>query len=95
MTLPTRRAILSRPRNGRRSRRVAAAIVSSSFVGGREQLSAGAGAVLGQYRVVAAQQPLPGIVGMTDLDQVLLVEQRQLQRAVLSFSAGRARYVDG
>ena len=52
------------------------------FLGGGQQLSACAGAVLGQYRVAAAHQPLPGKVRGVDLDEVLLVEQRQLQRAI-------------
>jgi hypothetical protein len=32
---------------------------------------------------VAAHQPLAGVVGVGDLEQVLLVEQRQLQRRVV------------
>src|SRR6267142_1823460 len=55
ITLPTRSAILSRPRSGRLSRRVA-----------------------------AAHQPLAGIVRGADLDEVLLIKQRQLQRIGLN-----------
>ncbi len=51
--------------------------------GGRQQLGAFAGALVGQGGVVAAPQPLTGIVGVSDLEQVLLIEQRQLQRPVL------------
>ena len=74
---------MSVPRNGRLSRRVAAAMVCSSVLGGRQQLVAFAGALVGQGRVVAAHQPLAGIVRVADLEQVLLIEQRQLQRPVL------------
>ena len=53
------------------------------FFGGRQQILAFAGALLGQRGVVAAHQPLAGKLRGADLDQVLLIEQRQLQRAVL------------
>ena len=32
---------------------------------------------------MAAHQPLAGVVRVADLDQVLLIKQRQLQRAVV------------
>ncbi len=48
--------------------------------GGRQKLGAFAGAFLGQGGVVAAHQSLAGIVGVGDLEEVLLIEQRQLQR---------------
>ena len=51
--------------------------------GGGQQLVAFAGPLGGQRRVVAAHQPLAGIVRGADLDEVLLVEQRQLQRVGL------------
>src|SRR5208282_400024 len=53
------------------------------FLGGREQVFAGAGVVGGQHRVAAGDQPLAGEVAGGDLGQVLLVEQGQLQRPVL------------
>jgi hypothetical protein len=51
-----------------------------------QQLGAFAGALVGQRGVVAAHQPLAGVVRMGDLEQVLLVKQRQLQRP--SFDEG-------
>src|SRR6476646_4669937 len=48
--------------------------------GGGQQLAAFAGAFGGQGGVAAADQPLAGVVGVGDGHQVLLVEQRQLQR---------------
>ena len=48
--------------------------------GGRQQLAAFAGAFVGQGGVVAAHQPLPGKIRGGDLDEVLLIKQRQLQR---------------
>src|SRR5207302_3770422 len=46
---------------------------------GRQQLSALAGPLLGQERVLADDESLAGIVGVGDLGQVLLVEERELQ----------------
>ena len=53
--------------------------------GGEQLLSGGqqvlmlAGAVGGQHRVAAGDQPLAGEIRRGDLGQVLLIEQRQLQ----------------
>ena len=66
ITLPTRSAMLSRPRNGRRSRRVAAVMGARSFSGGGQQLTAFAGPLGGQHGVVAAHQPLAGKVRRVD-----------------------------
>ena len=52
-------------------------------LGGGQQVLALAGALGGQDRVAAGDQPLAGVVRAGDLGQVLLVEQRQLQRAVV------------
>ena len=53
------------------------------FFGGRQQLLAFTGPLFGQGGVVAAHQPLAGKLRGADLEQVLLIEQRQLQRALL------------
>ncbi len=53
------------------------------FFGGGQQLAAFAGALFGQHGVVAAHQPLAGKLRGADFEQVLLIEQRQLQRALL------------
>ena len=50
-------------------------------LGGLEQRLALAGALLGQQRIAAHHQTLPGVGVARDLHQVLLVEQRQLHRA--------------
>jgi len=50
-------------------------------VGGGQQILALAGALGGQQRVPAGDQPLAGVIRAGDLGQVLLVEQRHLQRA--------------
>src|SRR4029077_14429400 len=51
--------------------------------GGRvEQLFAFAGAFGRQCRVAAGDQPLTGVVGVSDLGQILLVEKRPLQGPV-------------
>ena len=50
-------------------------------VGGGQQLVAFAGALGGQGRVAAAHQPLAGIVRGADLEEVVLIEQRQLKRS--------------
>ena len=52
-------------------------------LGGGQQVLALASALLGQQRVAAGHQPLPGVVRAGDLDQVLLVEQAKLQRAAV------------
>lgn len=69
--------IWSLPRSGRRSRRVAAAILCSFGVG--QQVLARAPPFLGQQRVAAHHQPFPGIVRGRDLAKVTLVEQRRLE----------------
>src|SRR5512139_2846630 len=53
------------------------------FFGGRQQLLAFTGPLFGQHGVVAAHQPLAGKLRGADLEQALLIEQRQLQRALL------------
>ena len=53
------------------------------FLGGGQQLVAGAGAVGGQDGVAAGDQPFAGEVIGGDLGQVLLVKQGQLERAVV------------
>ena len=62
---------------------MAAAIVVELGFGGGQQLVAFAGALGGQGGVAAAHQPLAGKVRGGDLDEVLLIEQRQLQRVGL------------
>ena len=56
-------------------------------LGGGQQLGAFAGALGGQGRVAAGDQPFAGVVGVGDLGEVLLVEQGQLQRPVLGGQA--------
>src|SRR6478735_1432140 len=53
------------------------------FFGGGQQLTAFAGPLGGQHGLVAAHQPLAGKVRGVDLDEVLGVKQRQLQRTVV------------
>src|SRR6185437_7577937 len=53
------------------------------FFGGGQQILAFAGPLVGQGGVVAAHQPLAGKLRGADLEQVLGIEQRQLQRALL------------
>jgi hypothetical protein len=53
------------------------------LLGGGEQVLALAGAFDGQRRVAAAHQSLAGVVRVGDLEQVVLVEQGQLDRALL------------
>ena len=67
------------------------------FLGGGQQLVAGAGAVGGQDGVTAGDQPLAGEVRRGDLREVLLVEQGQLQRPVVGhklFDGGGAQRGD-
>jgi hypothetical protein len=52
-------------------------------LGGLQELLALAGALSGHARVAADVEPLVGVVARGDLGQVLLVEQRALERAVL------------
>ena len=84
ITLPTRSAILSLPAQ----RAPVAAGGCGDLVqlggGGGQQLVAFAGPLGGQRGVAAAHQPLAGIVRGVDLEQVLLVKQRQLQRIGLN-----------
>src|SRR5215208_5137130 len=96
MTLPTRIAIVSRPRTGRLARPVAAAMGGQLFFGGRQQLLTFAGPLLAQHGVVAAHQPLAGKLRGADFEQVLLIEQRQLQGALLDegFDLGGAQRAD-
>ena len=74
---------MSLPRNGRWWRRGGGGDGGEFFFGGGQQLLAFAGALLGQRGVVAAHQPLAGKLRGGDLEEVLLVKQRQLQRALL------------
>ena len=53
------------------------------LLGGGEQVLAGAGPVGGQDRVAAGDEPLAGELGRGDLGEVLLVEQGQLEGAVV------------
>src|SRR5215218_5030713 len=87
-TLPTRSPILT----GSTSRPACTwAWMRPSGLGGIDQLAAFAGPLLCQGGVAAADQPLPGIVRVADLGQVLLIEQRQLQRPILSGQRGHRR----
>ena len=61
------------------------------FLGGGQQVLPLAGAVGGQYRVAAGDQPLAGKVRRGDLGQVLLVEQGQLERAVVGHEPADGR----
>ena len=53
------------------------------LLGGGQQVLALAGPVGGQHRVAAGDQPLAGEVRAGDLGQVLLVEEAELERAVV------------
>ena len=61
------------------------------LLGGGQQVLARAGAVGGQDRVAAGDQPLAGVVRAGDLGQVLLIEQGQLQRAVVGHELADGR----
>lgn len=52
-------------------------------LGGVEQFAALAGARLGERRVAADDQALARVIGAGDLDEIALVEQRDLQRAII------------
>jgi hypothetical protein len=54
-----------------------------ALLGGGQQLLPGAGAVGGQDRVAAGDEPLAGEVSGGDLREVLLVEEAELQRPVV------------
>jgi hypothetical protein len=70
-------------RAGERARLDPALDLLEVGLGGGQQLVAFAGAFAGDERVAADDQPLAGIVrGRTDLGQVGLIEQRQLQLAI-------------
>ena len=56
-------------------------LVQGGFGGGQQRLPF-AGALVGERRVAAGDQPLAGVVRVADLGQVDLVEQGQLQRPV-------------
>ena len=67
------------------------------FLGGGEQVFAVAGAVGGQDRVAAGDQPLAGEVIGGDLGEILLIEETELQRAVVGhelFDGGGAQRGD-
>ncbi len=81
MRAPTRFPMRAAPRSGRRSRRVAAAMASSRFLGGGEQVFALAAALLGEPGVEADHQALPGVAVGGDLGQVPPVEQGGVHRA--------------
>ena len=66
-------------------------IGASSFSVAASRSCAGAGAVGGQHRVAAGDQPLAGEVLGGDLGQVLLVEQGQLERAVVGHQLADGR----
>ena len=83
MTRPTRKAMACSPRSARLARWVAAAILASSQLGGREQLAALACTLGGQQRIAAHDEPLPGELRAGEFDEVALVEQRRLEGAVL------------
>ena len=61
------------------------------FLGGGQEFFAFAGAVGGQGRVAAGDQPLAGEVGGGDLGQVLLIEQGQLERAIVGHQLADGR----
>ena len=61
------------------------------LLGGGQQVLAGAGAVGGQDRVAAGDQPLAGEVAGGDLGEVLLVEQAELERAVVGHQLADGR----
>ena len=75
--------MLSLPRSGRRCAAGGRGDGGEFFFGGDQQILAFAGALFGQHGVVAAHQPLAGKLRGADLDQVLLIKQRQLQCAFL------------
>ena len=54
------------------------------FLGGGQQGFALGGALGGQRGIAAADQPLAGVSGVGDLGEVLLIEQRHLQRPVVA-----------
>jgi hypothetical protein len=64
-----------KPRSASLPERTRARTGASSFSGGGQQVLAGAGAVGGQHRVAAGDQPLALEIAGGDLGQVLLVEQ--------------------
>ena len=61
------------------------------LLGGGEQFLAGAGAVGGQDRVAAGDQPLAGEVRRGDLGEVLLVEEAELEGAVVGHELADGR----
>ena len=61
------------------------------LLGGGEQVLAGAGPVGGQDRVAAGDQPLAGEVRGGDLGEVLLVEEAELERAVVGHQLADGR----
>ena len=83
ITLPTRSPMVSLPRSGRLLALGGRGDGGQLGFGGGQQLVAFAGALGGQGRVAAAHQPLAGVVRVADLNQVVLIEQRQLQRVGL------------
>jgi hypothetical protein len=61
------------------------------LLGGGQQVLAGAGPVTGQDRVAAGDQPLAGEVRRGDLGQVLLIEEAELERAVVGHQLADGR----
>ncbi len=67
------------------------------FLGGGEQVFALAGPLGGQHRVAAGDQPLAGEVIGGDLGEILLIEEAELERAVVGhelFDGGGAQRGD-
>src|SRR5208282_4107545 len=58
------------------------------FLGGGQQGFALGGALRGQRGIAAADQPLAGVAGIADLGEVLVIEQRHLQRPVVAGQGG-------
>ena len=87
ITLPTRKPISSWPAS---LPRVHAGLdLLEVGLGGREQFLALVRAQLGELRIAARHQALAGIVRRAQLEQVALVEQAQLQMALLDQRADR------
>jgi hypothetical protein len=87
MTRPTLYPILSAPV----SRGDGGGDRGEQGLGGGEQLAAFAGPFGGQGGVAAGDQPLVRVVRVGDLGQVALIEQRQLQRPVVTGQRGDRR----
>jgi hypothetical protein len=86
-----------RPGAGESARGDASGDWGQELFGGGQQGRALAGAVGGQDRVAASDQPLSGVVRAGDFGQVLLVEQAHLQRPAIGhelFDRGGAQRGD-